>query len=298
LRSLGASYHCEVPSHHDDPPHESDSVALDGVAHGNSTSGSQVSTSLAAKPAHPSTFSPKESSPLDQLGLSPHDLVGLDPHEVRARELEHLKMHARAHWVRQCGTSLAAVGGTRTCKQRSCPGCAATIAYRNAMKVRARLLAMKNPREVFVAFRSSGIKHEHLTAAVIGLRAGIRGLRAKCLGPAVPAGAGAIEPKLLDDNSAFGVHSHMALDIPEPIDEGAATDAWMELTKVDGSVRGQIQWRQPINSATGFAVYGTKSDDWSLRPGHAPVELLETVLKGMHGRRLLIAWPRSVPFSG
>lgn len=225
------------------------------------------------------------------------DLVSSDPHEVRAGELEALGYHVSATRVRQCGTALDAVRKTRFCKQRLCPGCSQQIAGRNALKMKARIAAMKSPRYVLMSVRSAGLGAKNIKDAFGLLRHGVRRLRAY-LGSAVPSGVGAIEPRLSDDGKVVLVHTHLAIDVATPFDSGVATKVWLLATTLNGAVRGTIQWHGPVQSIAAFSIYGAKADDWSPPPGTRPLHVLKMLREGTRGRRLLIAWPLKTKFSG
>lgn len=217
------------------------------------------------------------------------------PHDVRAAELEGLGLYKHAHRVRTCGSSLNTLWGQWTCKQRVCPSCGPAIADQNRWKTLARINAMKNPVNVLVQVRSAGLGAQHISDAVMRLRQSVNELRRRYLKSAVPAGVGAIEPKLSGDGTEFLVHSHMAMDVVKPFDKFGATALWKALTTADGHAPGTIQWNDPVAVPAAFAAYASKSDDWSPLPGTATVEVLKMLLFGMRGRRLLIAWPRSIP---
>jgi len=238
-----------------------------------------------ANPTPPIFGSLIESSQSIALCASYPDLVE-EPQELRARQLEELGYTTMAARVRACGWT---AGGFRTCKQRVCPECSQRIAHKHAGQVVAAVAAMVHPVYALFTYRSKGVGAPALRSAVTSFRHGLRLLRERRFFACVRAGVGAIETSLSKDGTVWQVHSHMALDIQGGLDEAVLVAVWKKVT----ANRGEVQLHDAIYSPEGFATYTTKADTWCPPPGKTnPLHLLEVVMRGVHGRRLMIAWPR------
>ena len=209
-----------------------------------------------------------------------HDL---EPQEQRAQELKTLGYNTMAERVRACGWT---TGGFRTCKQRICPGCGARVARANTDRMILAVSAMTHPTEVLLAYRSKGLGAPTLRTAITAFRRGIRLLRERCVFRGVQAGVGAIETKVSNDNTVWLVHSHLALDIVGALDALKLKAAWSSVT----GGRGTLDLGEKLNSIAAFSTYATKADTWCPPPGSVPLHLLEVVMKGVRGRRLMVAW--------
>jgi hypothetical protein len=249
----------------------------------------------AVAPAVPAPASVSEPAPNKKLGLPVtfhHQSSSLsiqlssDPHEARASELDQIGFTKRAQWIRSCDNG-ASPFPKRTCKQRSCPSCAARIARRNAERAAAIITTMANPIFTLMEIRSKG--YSDLAATIREFRECLAAIRRRACFSGVRAGVGAVETKLTADQTCWLVHAHPTLDV-EHIDVQSVAAAWKELT----AGRGKFGLHEDPH-LTGVkilkaAIYATKQNSWCPEPGEMPPHLLALLINAIRGKRLWIEW--------
>jgi hypothetical protein len=236
----------------------------------------------------------REPAPNEKLGnterslhLDPiPDLHTLDPHEARAIEMEVLSYPKKAAWIRGCSNP-ASPFPQRTCKQRSCPSCAARVWRRYAERAAALIREMQNPVLVMITLRSSGITD--LRSTITEFRGGLAALKRRTCFANVRAGVGAIETKLLRDRKGWLVHAHPVLDA-DAIDVAAVTTAWGDLIGHRGTFRLHKKPRIHASRAMRVASYITKSSTWCPEPGEMEPQYLAVLIPAIRGKRLWIEW--------
>lgn len=215
--------------------------------------------------------------------LSPLPLV--DVQEARASELRALGDYTGAHRVLMCGAE-GAPWGRRWCRRRDCPQCAQAAAARNAARVLEGMRRFRGESTVAVLLTST-VPLSRLAEGIEGFRAALSTLRKRDCFRNVLGGAGAIETKVVKNESRVNLHAHLALDCTGELDEATISQHWAELTGGRFSVDPQ---NPEVLSPQRFSKYVSKPDTWCPEPGSLSLEAFDLLRRGVRGKKFAVAW--------
>jgi hypothetical protein len=220
-----------------------------------------------------------------------------DDQEERAVELVDLGYWRRATRIARCRRG-------RSCKDRSCPTCAARVARENA-ETAERLIRRMGGTVVVAIVSMTSLGLYDLDETINCFRRALRCLRRRaCVRPVMNLVA-AVEPKLARSGRRWIVHAHPVVDIDLP---RCAVDGQMKAINAAwrAIIRGQESGRRGRKrqgtvklfehpdvdalSPEGVARYITKSLDWCPPPGTMDLPVLDAQMRGIKGRHRLIIW--------
>lgn len=211
-----------------------------------------------------------------------------EEHEALARDLEQFRSAQGKRWakqIRDCNNPK--FFPKWKCKWRVCPTCSKQYQREARAKLIDAMTKMVAPQLCLVQVFTKGIDDwRELSGAIDSLYTSFRRLwRRNVFNPAERAvGFVEVAPTARDDG--WNVHLHLIVDIPHgSVDFNAVSDAWKNMI---GGRAGDFLCEGAVRSREAIATYVTKTASYSPHSGLLPIPVLETLLRGLHSRRLPI----------
>jgi hypothetical protein len=203
--------------------------------------------------------------------------------EARAARLWGLARTKTAKRVLLCATPRS----FGPCKQRACPRCMRAVCDGYRKQARKRIRAMATPQLTLLCLESRDLRELSMTMSIF--RRYFRRLRDRVFFKKnVRAGVGMFEMPLNTDGTAWNVHVHLVLDC-EPAVARELAKMWKQI--VGRRAYGDTQEKTEVRDSDAMAGYATKADTLDPDDDELDDKQLDTLLRAIKQRQLLIAFP-------